>query len=285
MGDLLKFALLVYHTYSTALSRISLKYSYYTDSAPYSTVAFELSYCTVLGTSVDSWGLTLNFSKPTQELSEWFPICVVPSTVVNSTLLISSEYCQNYANGTAAQCESLSGNTFNISTSEASYNTSTRNAVLGSNSVWSKINSQALVTGNTSLFLPPDNTIPSYPVGIITSGNNQNAGHLGLATDSQLLRAAIDNGLITQNGFGLGAGSQSVANPRDGKLVLGGYDQASINGPFSNFSIGDTSASEEVCLLQVTITQLTLRFPLSEGSFSDFNITEAGIDIPACVEP
>jgi hypothetical protein len=249
-------------------------------SATCSTLPLTLDSCKVSGTSVDSYGVTLTLSTPSQF------VCVVPSTVVNSTLLIGSDYCQNFANGTAAQCESLSGNTFNIGAAGTSYNASTASAVLGSNPVWSKISSQTLLAGNTSLFLPPK-IVTSYPIGIITVGNNQNAGHLGLATNSQFLQAAIDDGLITQKGFGLDAGSQSIANPRPGKLVLGGYDQASMPQlvPPSVYPIGTSSDSERDCPLQVTIAQLTLRFPSSGGNFTDFNLTEAGINVPACVEP
>ncbi|KAE9381151.1 hypothetical protein N431DRAFT_476046 [Stipitochalara longipes BDJ] len=250
-------------------------------SAACSTLSLPFSNCTVPGTPGNIYGLELTLSNSSQY------VCVVPSTVVNSTLLIGSDYCQHYANGTTAQCESLSGNTFNILAAGRFYNASTPSAVLGSNPVWSEINSQALDAGTTSLYLPPNHTVPNYPIGIITGGNNQNAGHLGLAPESQFLQAANESGLISQRGFGLDAGSQSIAHPRPGLLVLGGYDQASISVtvPPSVYQIGSPSNSERECPLQVTITQLTLRFPLPGGNNTDFDLTEAGIDVPACVEP
>jgi hypothetical protein len=131
------------------------------------------------------------------------------------------------------------------------------------------------------LHLPPDSALPSYPIGIITSGSNQNVGHLGLASDSDFLHAALSSGLIPANGFGLNAGSQSIANPRPGGLVLGGYDLASIDRTFSHFPISDAVSSGIECPLQVTITQLVLRLQTLDG-FAD---VELGASILACIEP
>jgi hypothetical protein len=150
--------------------------------------------------------------------------------------------------------------------------------------VWTEISPQALLAGTTELQLPPNNDLSKYPIGIITSGNYQNVGHLGLANDSDFLHSVLSDGLIPANGFGLNAGSQSVANPRDGGLVLGGYDLASIDGAFFNFSVTAADSSEKECPLQVTIALLVLRFPLAEG-FTDVTLTSSGILIPACIEP
>jgi hypothetical protein len=247
-------------------------------SAACPTVSLQLGNCTVPGTNVDSWGFMFTFSSPSQS------VCIVPSTVVNSTLLLSSDYCQNYTNGTADQCESLSGNTFNISAAGTSYTSSNPSTTLGWNPVWHDISPTTLLAGTALLQLTADFRIPEYPVGIITTGVEQNVGHLGLATNSQFLQYALDSGLIAQNGFGLNAGSQSVANPRPGGLVLGGYDQACIGGPFRNYTIGAASSSERQCPLQVTMSQLAIRYPLSVGS-TDVVLSSDGIDIPACVEP
>jgi hypothetical protein len=128
--------------------------------------------------------------------------------------------------------------------------------------------------------------IPDYPIGIISSGENQNVGHLGLATDSTFLQQAADASLIGQNqiGFGLDVGSQSIANPRAGTLVLGGYDQASYKDTFFNFTIGDINSSERQCPLQITITRLAIRFP-QNVNYTDVLITSGGVFVPACIEP
>jgi hypothetical protein len=54
-------------------------------------IFLPLSNCTIAGTTIDSWGLRLDLADPSQYL------CVVPSTVVNSTLVISSNFCQTGA--------------------------------------------------------------------------------------------------------------------------------------------------------------------------------------------
>ena len=238
----------------------------------------QLSNCTIAGTNVDSWGLMLDLANPSQY------VCVCPSTVTNSTLVISSAFCQTDTNITNAQCESLSGNTFNTSAAGTSYNPSSAGAVLAPNPTWNELSPVALLAGTTILQLPPNDELSKYPIGIITSGDNQNVGHFGLANDSDFLHAAVSNGLIPANGFGLNAGSQSVANPRDGGLVLGGYDLASVDGAFTNFSITGADSSERDCPLEVVIEELVLRFPLAEG-YTDVTLTSSGILIPACVEP
>jgi hypothetical protein len=238
----------------------------------------QLSNCTIAGTNVDSWGLMLDLANPSQY------VCVSPSTVTNSTLVISSAFCQTESNITTAQCESLCGNTFNTSAAGTSYTLSSAGAILAPNPLWNELSPAALLAGTTVLQLPPNDELFKYPIGIITSGDHQNVGHFGLANDSDFLHAALSNGLIPANGFGLNAGSQSVANPRPGGLVLGGYDLASVDGAFTNFSITGADSSERDCPLEVVIEELVLRFPLAEG-YTDVTLTSSGILIPACVEP
>jgi hypothetical protein len=235
----------------------------------------QLTNCTVAATNVDSWGLRLDLADQS--------LCVSPSTVVNSTLVISSDFCQTISNLTNAQCESLCGNTFNISSAGSLYTLSSASAILAPNPVWAEISPEALLAGTTELQLP-NNKLSEYPIGVITSGDHQNVGHFGLANNSDFLRSALCDGLIPGNGFGLNAGSQSVANPRNGGLVLGGYDLSSIDGAFFNSSITAAGSSDRECPLQETITLLAIRFPLTEG-FSDVTLISAGVDVPACIEP
>jgi len=259
---------------------MALRIAASSNCSPSPTLFLQLSNCAVPGTSVDSWGLSLALSTPPQYL------CLVPSTVVNSTLVVSSEVCQNYTAGTIAQCKSLRRNTFNTSTAGSSFSSLSTNTILGSNPLWAEISPEPLTAGQTVLQLSPDSSLPNYTIGIIASGRgtSQNVGHLGLANDSDFLHAALSSGLIGDNGFGLNAGSQSIANPRPGVLVLGGYDHASINGAFSHFPISDASSSGKECLLQVTITQLVLRLQMLDG-FADVELSEPGVSIPACIEP
>jgi hypothetical protein len=156
-------------------------------------------------------------------------IIFAPSTVVNSTLVISDSFCQNNDNLTAAQCASSCGNTYNISASGDSFQ-STPNTLLIQDPLWADNSSQplySLITGETLLQLPSDQSLSNDSFGIISSGENQNVGHFGPASNSSFLQLALSESPIPGNGFALDAGSQSVTSPRNGSLVLGGYNPAS----------------------------------------------------------
>jgi len=245
-------------------------------NCPTSPLFLRLSNCTAAHTTVDSWGVKFSISTPPQY------VCLVPSTVLNSTLVIDSKFCANNANLTTAQCESLCGNTFDTSTPGTAFK-SAPNTVLAPNPVWADISPEELNAGNVLLQWPPDQHLSDYPIGIITSGENHNVGHLGLANNSEFLQSALAANLTTRNGFGLDAGSQSVANPRPGGLVLGGYDLSRIDGVVSRFQT-DASARGRECPLLVTVSQLVLRFPTDRGP-SDIKLVTPGTAISACVEP
>ena len=72
----------------------------------------------------------------------------------------------------------------------------------------------------------------TFRQGIIDSGLQHTTSHIGLAETSTFLQSLKDTGLIGARSWGLNSGSQSYATPRDGSLVLGGFDQASIDGNF-----------------------------------------------------
>ena len=237
----------------------------------------QLTNCTIAATNVDAWGLRLQLADPPQF------VCAAPSTVVNSTLVINSGFCQTTSNLTLAQCESLCGSTFNVTSAGPSYVSSSASAILADNEVWSQISPDPLLAGTTELQLP-NNKLSKYPIGLITGGNHQNVGHFGLANDSDFLQSALCNGLIPANGFGLNSGSQSVLKPRGGGLVLGGYDLSSVGGAFYNYSTTATGPSKRECPLQVIITGLTLRFPLAQGS-KDVMLRSTGDQVLACIEP
>lgn len=243
-------------------------------------ILLHLLNCTVPATNVDSWGLSIELAHKSQSL------CLSPSTVTNSTLVIGSDFCQNAVNISTAQCESLCGNTFNISLAEAFYKSSSPGAVLALNPVWDAISKpEVLLAGTTSMEPGLDNDLSNYPIGIITKGNHQNVGHLGLANGSDFLNILLSKDLIPANGFGLNAGSQSVEHPRDGGLVLGGYDRGSITGSWTEYPITTAASnSGRQCPLYVEITSLVIRFPQEVGHTEEI-LSSDGQLIPACIEP
>ena len=98
---------------------------------------------------------------------------------------------------------------------------------------------------------------------------------LPLGTNSSFLRAAVMGRVAPSTAFGLWTGSRSVA-PVDGLLVIGGYDQARVAGPFTSLPVGNWSLSRS-CPLQVTVSQITYA-----GISLFANSSET---INACIEP
>ncbi|CAG8681214.1 10840_t:CDS:2, partial [Acaulospora colombiana] len=82
-------------------------------------------------------------------------------------------------------------------------------------------------------------------------------------------------------GFGLDAGSPSYTNPRDGHLIVGGYDKVRVSASFKDYNISDTQISRRICPLQVIITELILSRP----GIEDVILSSRGEQIPACIEP
>ena len=88
--------------------------------------------------------------------------------------------------------------------------------------------------------------------------------------------------------WGLDAGDRSLS-PRDGKLVIGGYDTSRLAGNLSTFYLGNWT-SQLPCPLQVRVTAVTCVFPNgSLGSVlggSDLDgVHNDSSGMAACVEP
>ncbi|KAF7510332.1 hypothetical protein GJ744_006828 [Endocarpon pusillum] len=137
--------------------------------------------------------------------------------------------------------------------------------------------------GKTTLDLPSDASI-EMPVAIVTEGQNHTTSELGLGLSSVFLQSLVDAGLIAARVFGLNAGSQSTAQPREGSLVLGGYDTASISSHFTEYPMDYPllkEISNRVCPLQVKIRKLILR----PADGDDITLSDEGSEIDACIEP
>ena len=158
-------------TYCVISSHTS--YSILVPSSPYKIrFYFDFTNCTAAHATVDSRGLKFRISS----LARY--VCLVPSTVLNS-ILVDSRLCVNYGNFIAAQCESLWGNTFGTSTPRTAFKSSP-NTVLASKLVLAGISLEGVSAGDALLQWPPNQHLSDYPIGIITSGENHNIGHLGL---------------------------------------------------------------------------------------------------------
>jgi hypothetical protein len=238
-----------------------------------------LSNCTIPPNSnfpdgVDSWGVYLNIAG--QQL------CAVPSLVVNNTVITETELCTNDHTSDLAQCISRRGGTFNFEEPTSSYSNISVES-LAPDPVWDSFNPPFGGAGNATAQFSSDISIPHLPIAIALEGQNLNANQLGLANDSVVLHSFVSNGLSSSTSFGLFAGSQSILGPRDGHIVFGGFDAALIDGPFTNYSMSNTTtAGSRVCSLEVVVKQLTLRRP---GVANDVQLLSEGILMPSCIEP
>jgi hypothetical protein len=131
-------------------------------------------------------------------------------------------------------------------------------------------------------------SLSSYPIALALSGQNSSVSQLGLANESVFLHAVAkaqgdEHGQPAfPTAFSLLLGSQSVLNPRDGHLIVGGYDAASLAGPFYDDSMSNsTPAGSHVCSLQLEVDQLTLKRP----GVDDTLLSSPNTPMTCCIEP
>jgi hypothetical protein len=248
---------------------------------PPPTIQFGLANCTILGpnqTDVNSWGILIGVEGSNE-------LCVVPSTVVNSSILQSSEICNsdqlndNGVNMTYAQCRSRRGGFI----TRSAVPNATTDGLAQLNPGWISLGNVIQYAADATLQLL--NETVTMVEGLITQGQLSTASHLGLAENSTLLQALKDAGLIGARSWGLNSGSQSVLFPREGSLVLGGYDEASLSGPFFEYDVAVPNLlNNRPCPLQILVTQLTLNISgLNQSSSHD--LVDIANKLPVCVEP
>lgn len=225
--------------------------------------------------TTDSWGIELTIGQPGQTL------CLVPSTLLNNTVLMGADVCSdpNRGSDTIDQCRSRRGGLFRATGSFTS--TAARSL---DDPGWTALNNTLDLAGQTTLLLRTDDSV-NMTLAVTTGGQNHATSELGLGIESTFLEALVDAGTIPARAFGIDAGSQSVSNPRDGSVVLGGYDQASIGDHFTEFEMNypmiHSDAGTRVCPLQVNIRRLVLR---PEGG-KEILLLEEDFNNYACIEP
>jgi hypothetical protein len=252
------------------------------------TIQLGLRNCTFSAaneTDVHSWGILLGVGGSTE-------LCVVPSTTVNGTLLQSSEVCSDdwlsVGNITMspAQCRSRRGG-YVIRQDLPAASIDGLDVL---NPGW--VNLTAVDTPTPFQFAAQatlqmrDESVTMIE-GLITQGEQHTTSHLGLGEESTLLQSLKDAGLIGAKSWGLNAGSQSYLDPRDGSLVIGGYDESSVDGPFFDYPIAKPNLlKHRPCPLQIHITDMT--FTVSNENRSAVvtkGFLSAANDLPVCVEP
>lgn len=125
-------------------------------------------------------------------------------------------------------------------------------------------------------------TIPDFPLEVWSQVDSSNRSELPLGVSSSWLTKLEEVDAIPEKTLGLYYGSRSMNRPQDGELVIGGYNQARINGPFHNFSLGMDYHLKEPCPLQVLLTNVIVRD--AKGRNTSL-IPDTGNRVPACINP
>ncbi len=103
---------------------------------------------------------------------------------------------------------------------------------------------------------------------------------LPLGQNSSFLAAVTQAKVAPSSVWGLDAGDRSLS-PRDGKLVVGGYDASRIEGDLTTFPLG-TWTNQQPCPLQVKVAQVSYTSPNASKAFL-LPLTSDGVI--ACIEP
>lgn len=247
------------------------------------TIHLPLGNCTFSApnqTDVDSYGILTGVGPATE-------VCLVPSVLVNATLLTSSELCAPewlQPNTTAAVCRSRRGGWIN----RADLAAASTDGLADANPGWvdiMKTDTDVAFPYAVNAVLQIRDASVTFVEGAISAGQQHTTGHLGLAEKSAFLQALKDADLIAARSWGLNSGSQSDRSPRGGSLVLGGYDEGSIEGRFYNYTIARSKLKGRPCPLQVALTGLTLRVSNGNGTVATRDWPTRANELNVCLEP
>lgn len=247
------------------------------------TIQLTLGTCIILSTNqsdVHSWGVKVGVQNANE-------ICAVPSTVVNSTFLASSELCNDDQLGmhglqwSKQQCRSRRGGFID----KHKVPSASIEGLAELNPEWGALDNNITEAVNATLQLGRHSI--ATIAALFSDGNVSTSSHLGLAAGSTLLHDLKENGLIGSKSWGLDAGSKSLQSPRAGSLVLGGFDEASVAGPFFEYDVKSPDKLENrYCPLQVLVTGLALT---AKGSNTTKPVSRTFVSNAnkwmACIEP
>ncbi|KAL2136888.1 hypothetical protein VTI74DRAFT_614 [Chaetomium olivicolor] len=253
---------------------------------PSPVLQLSLGSCSVLSPGqpdVHSWGVLLGIDRADS-------LCAAPSTVLSNSFLTTDDLCTGSQlvdiqglRLTDAQCRSRRGGYI---TQARPLPEAPTDGLAAANPNWIALGNNITSAAVATLrFLDQSVTMT---VGLIRSGQQSTASHLGLDAGSVLLRSLKDKSLIAARSFGLNVGSQSAEFPRRGSLVLGGYDQASFaSSSVAEYPISTAKLNNRHCPLQVQVEKLTLSARRSPNSTDteDREIWGQANPVTFCIEP
>ncbi|KAL8903485.1 MAG: hypothetical protein Q9207_003898 [Kuettlingeria erythrocarpa] len=214
-------------------------------------------------------GIELGIGSPTQIFS------LRPSTVLNNTRIANVLDCGSATN---TSCVGGKGGVFDSSKS-STFVVSLKNRWNGS-AADTETATGAYVYFHDVINFQANGTVAGYPLVMNSDLISGPASGLPLGQNSSFLAAVTEARVAPSSIWGLDAGDRSLS-PRDGSLVVGGYDTSRIVGDLTTFPIGNWTKLP--CPLQVTVTEVWYFTPgtSTRNSLFDSNTTS----MTACVEP
>ncbi|KAL8669108.1 MAG: hypothetical protein Q9168_006289 [Polycauliona sp. 1 TL-2023] len=213
-------------------------------------------------------GIELGIGTPNQIFS------LRPSTTVNNTRIANTLDCGAKSK---TSCIGGKGGVFDSSKS-STFVVSLKNRWNGSAGD-SESATGAYVYFNDVIDFQANGTVLGYPLvqdSDLTSGSDPG---LPLGQNSSFLAAVTQAKVAPSSVWGLDAGDRSLS-PRDGNLVVGGYDASRMAQNLTTFPIG-TWTNQQPCPLQVRVKQVGYGM---DGIL--YSLTPRKFDgISACIEP
>ncbi|KAK6220078.1 hypothetical protein QIS74_05580 [Colletotrichum tabaci] len=118
-----------------------------------------------------------------------------------------------------------------------------------------------------------------YPFEVWADYDSMNKSAVALGPNSSTLESFVRNGLAPAGSFSIDYGSTSERYPRDGQLVVGGYNEARFNdSKVTRFPMWGANAPVP-CPLQVVVSDILLT-----NKDGDHSLFDPGVRVAACID-
>ncbi|EXJ54702.1 hypothetical protein A1O7_10043 [Cladophialophora yegresii CBS 114405] len=211
-----------------------------------------------VGSVAPAWGVRVEFGDPGQVVS-------LTPRMSDLTLVANSGDC---ASSTDYDCLAWLGGTYDptFSRTEATQTAAGWNGTLqGADPADFVLYNDVLTIGSNG------RTVPGFPFATDNEAGwayNISGSLLGLGLNSTFLQAMVDSGVAPSTSYGLWVGTRlNDEDPRDGLLMIGGYDSARAN-EFHTFDSRDT------CTTCIILQDLTWESDAGSFSLLDEEATE-----------
>ncbi|GKT58437.1 aspartic-type endopeptidase [Colletotrichum tofieldiae] len=119
-----------------------------------------------------------------------------------------------------------------------------------------------------------------YPFEVWADYDSMNKSALAFGPNSSTLESFVRNRLAPAASFSMDYGSTSELYPRDGQLIIGGYNEARFNdSKVTKFPLWGANAPVP-CPLQVTVSDIILT-----NKDGDHSLFSPGVRVAACIDP